>query len=95
MLFVYLQELTVKGGALVTDRSQWHRQWYAVQKRDSRMDGCWCQWPKADEISIDYMIYMVSWQSLEGPFHPIKRRALQGPLIRQKVAPLVVYPESA
>jgi hypothetical protein len=55
----------------------------AVCKRD----GCW--WPKADEISIDYTIYMVRRWSLEGPLHPNDKRALQGPLICQKTAPEV------
>jgi hypothetical protein len=35
---------------------------------------------------------MVSRRGLEGPLHPIKRRALQGPLIRQlKAAPVVEH----
>jgi len=33
---------------------------------------------------------MVSQQGLKGPLHPIKRRALQGPLIHQKVVPVVL-----
>ena len=32
---------------------------------------------------------MVSRRGLEGPLHPIKRRALQGPLVRQKAVPVV------
>ena len=43
---------------------------------------------------------MVSRRGLEGPLHPIKGRALQGPLVRQKAVPVVqivvavVFPES-